>query len=57
VVHVGRGHGELGRGEQGRGTGREETRFADHAYILAGSPEITNSGNSVGIYRLFAGQR
>ncbi len=36
VVDVGRGHGELGGGEQGRWAGCEEARFADHRDILAG---------------------
>ena len=33
-MDVGGGHRKLGGGKQGRGTGREQARFADHAVIL-----------------------
>jgi hypothetical protein len=36
VMDVGRGHGELGGGKQGRWTGGEESCLADHGFILAG---------------------
>ncbi len=42
VMDVGRGHGELGGGKQGRWTGREESRLADHAFYFSGWRGMTN---------------
>jgi len=36
VMNVGRGHGELGGGKQGRWTGSEESCLANHTDILTG---------------------
>ena len=36
VVDIGGGHGELRGGEQGRGAGGEEARFADHSVYCRG---------------------
>ncbi len=35
VVHIGSGHGELGGGKQGRGTGSKEAYLANHAWMRA----------------------
>ena len=36
VMHIGRGHGELGSGEERRGAGSKEAGFTNHRTIVAG---------------------
>jgi hypothetical protein len=41
-MDVGRGHGELGGGKQGRWTGREKSCLADHGFYFSWWPGMTN---------------